>query len=65
MASPERQRCDVKIKMLMLGDGGVGKTCIIRQFVDAEFEDILISTVGKIIDTHKLAIYAACMHACM
>ena len=37
---------DLKKKMLLLGDGAVGKTSLVRRFVLDEFEDRYITTIG-------------------
>eukprot|EP00112_Aurelia_sp_Birch-Aquarium-sp1_P026481 Seg940.12 transcript_id=Seg940.12/GoldUCD/mRNA.D3Y31 product="Ras-related protein RABE1a" protein_id=Seg940.12/GoldUCD/D3Y31 len=37
---------DVTFKMLVLGDSGVGKTCLIRRFTDNDFTDNFLSTIG-------------------
>ncbi|KAM6968499.1 ras-related protein Rab-15-like [Tautogolabrus adspersus] len=37
---------DVLVKLLMLGDSGVGKTCMLRRFTDSEFNPTHISTIG-------------------
>ena len=38
---------DVTYKVLVLGDSGVGKTCLIRRFTDGDFTDNFLSTIGK------------------
>ncbi|HTD81156.1 MAG TPA: GTP-binding protein, partial [Thermoplasmata archaeon] len=36
----------MKAKILLLGDGGVGKTSLIRRFVVDQFSDDYITTIG-------------------
>ena len=38
---------DITYKILVLGDSGVGKTCLIRRFTDDDFTDSFLSTIGK------------------
>lgn len=35
-------------KILILGDSGVGKTCLIFRFIEDVFTDSYISTIGKL-----------------
>lgn len=35
-------------KILILGDSGVGKTCLIFRFIEDIFSDSYISTIGKL-----------------
>lgn len=35
-------------KVLILGDSGVGKTCLIFRFIEDVFSDSYISTIGKL-----------------
>ncbi|XP_029316737.1 ras-related protein Rab-15-like isoform X2 [Cottoperca gobio] len=37
---------DVLFRLLMLGDSGVGKTCMLRRFTESEFHPSHISTIG-------------------
>jgi small GTP-binding protein len=37
---------DVKKKICLLGDGAVGKTSLIKRFVDNAFEDEYVTTIG-------------------
>ncbi|XP_070698475.1 ras-related protein Rab-15-like [Pempheris klunzingeri] len=37
---------DVLFRLLMLGDSGVGKTCMLCRFTDSEFDPLHISTIG-------------------
>merc|ERR1712216_1087638 len=34
------------IKLLMLGDSGVGKTCLLLRYASDEYSDTFISTIG-------------------
>lgn len=40
---------DLLFKLLLIGDSGVGKTCILFRFSDDAFTTTFISTIGKII----------------
>ena len=35
------------IKLLLLGDSGVGKSSLLLRFVEDKFDDMLNSTIGK------------------
>ena len=37
----------VKRKVLLIGDGAVGKTSLIRKFVTDKFDDKYITTIGS------------------
>uniref|UniRef100_A0A452GR42 small monomeric GTPase n=1 Tax=Gopherus agassizii TaxID=38772 RepID=A0A452GR42_9SAUR len=37
---------DVLFRLLLLGDSGVGKTCLLCRFTDNEFHPSHISTIG-------------------
>ncbi|XP_037652223.1 ras-related protein Rab-15-like [Sebastes umbrosus] len=37
---------DVLFRLLMLGDSGVGKTCMLRRFTESDFDPSHISTIG-------------------
>lgn len=41
---------DVLFRLLMLGDSGVGKTCMLRRFTESYFDSSHISTIGKTSD---------------
>lgn len=50
----------VSQKICLIGDFGVGKTSLIRQFVDRQFSDKYLSTVGvkisrKLVSINKLS----------
>lgn len=38
---------DLLFKLLLIGDSGVGKTCILFRFSDDAFNNTFISTIGK------------------
>lgn len=38
---------DLLFKLLLIGDSGVGKTCILFRFSDDAFSTTFISTIGK------------------
>lgn len=40
---------EVTYKILILGDSGVGKTCLIFRFIENIFSDSYISTIGKLV----------------
>ena len=42
-----RKSYDYLFKLLLIGDSGVGKTCILVQYVDDYFNSTFISTIGK------------------
>lgn len=37
---------DYLVKVLLLGDSGVGKTCFLHQYTEGEFKHTFIATVG-------------------
>ncbi|UCF08102.1 MAG: GTP-binding protein [Thermoplasmata archaeon] len=41
-----RQQADYSIKICLVGEGGVGKTSLIKRFVYDEFSDKYITTIG-------------------
>ena len=46
MADDEDDEWAQTCKVVLLGESGVGKTCIIARFINNTFEDNLISTTG-------------------
>lgn len=52
-------------KIVLLGDFGVGKTSLIRKFVDNEFDDRYLSTIGVKISRKEIEIkkYGVSRHA--
>lgn len=45
---------DLLFKLLLIGDSGVGKTCILFRFSDDAFTTTFISTIGEL--TFELAV---------
>jgi GTPase SAR1 family protein len=39
---------DYLIKLILIGDSGVGKTCFLVKFADENFTSSHISTIGKL-----------------
>ena len=37
-----------KVKLVLLGDTAVGKTCIVQRYVNDDFTDDLNSTIGGV-----------------
>ena len=42
----EEEKFDNIAKLLIIGNSGVGKTCILKQFVDNEFLETHLTTIG-------------------
>lgn len=40
---------DLLFKLLLIGDSGVGKTCLLFRFSDDAFNTTFISTIGKFV----------------
>ena len=45
---------DLLFKLLLIGDSGVGKTCLLFRFSDDAFNTTFISTIGKLKGTEML-----------
>ncbi|KAL6503825.1 Ras-related protein RABD2a [Orobanche gracilis] len=43
---PEYITCDYLFKLLLIGDSGVGKSCLLLRFADDSYLDSYISTIG-------------------
>ena len=47
MSAAKTQAFDYLIKLILIGDSGVGKTCFLLKFADENFTSSHISTIGK------------------
>jgi len=50
----ERQK--MKVKVCLVGEGAVGKTCLIRRFIHDQFDDSYISTLGAKVSKKELTV---------
>jgi len=50
----DRQR--MKVKICLVGEGAVGKTCLIRRFIQDQFDDRYISTLGAKVSKKELKV---------
>ena len=53
---------DFLFKLLLIGDSGVGKSCIIYRFVENKFDSSFITTIGidfkiRTVEIGKLNVY--------
>lgn len=46
MQTMSKKQYDLLFKLLLIGDSGVGKTCILYRFSDDQFNHSFISTIG-------------------
>ena len=49
--------CDYVFKIIIVGDAGVGKSCLLRRFADQSFTDNYINTIGVDFKVRTLEIY--------
>jgi Ras-related protein Rab-8A len=48
---------DFLVKLIIIGDSGVGKTCFLMRFVDDKFTTSYITTLGKLVPNHYHILY--------
>jgi len=49
----------MKVKICLVGEGAVGKTCLIRRFIHDQFDDRYISTLGAKVSKKQLTVNGA------
>src|SRR5437867_8594495 len=54
--TPSMPREPMKSKVVLLGDGGVGKTSLVRRFVVDQYSDDYITTVGTKVSKRSLSL---------
>ncbi len=47
----------MKVKICLVGEGAVGKTCTIRRFIHDEFDDRYISTLGAKVSKKEILVH--------
>lgn len=57
---------DLLFKLLLIGDSGVGKTCVLFRFSDDAFNTTFISTIGKMTrgHCHRVIGFLGCVWLC-
>lgn len=51
-------RTKMKVKICLVGEGAVGKTCLIRRFIQDQFDDRYISTLGAKVSKKEIKVTA-------
>jgi len=46
MSSNRMDNSDYLLKLLIIGDSGVGKTCVLMRFTEDTFTNTYLSTIG-------------------
>ncbi|HEY7588009.1 MAG TPA: Rab family GTPase [Thermoplasmata archaeon] len=49
----------MKVKICLVGEGAVGKTCLIRRFIHDQFDDRYISTLGAKVSKKEIVVDGA------
>src|SRR5437879_11880982 len=62
---PSMPREPMKSKVVLLGDGGVGKTSLVRRLVVDQYSDDYITTVGTKVSKRSLSLASALSEAGM
>src|SRR5207253_9041671 len=52
----EMDRQKMEVKICLVGEGAVGKTCLIRRFIQDQFDDRYISTLGAKVSKKEIKI---------
>ena len=52
-AEMAKKTYDLLFKLLLIGDSGVGKTCLLCRFSDDAFNTTFISTIGESVTLHS------------
>src|SRR6059058_4325981 len=52
----EMDRQKMKVKVCLVGEGAVGKTCLIRRFIQDQFDDRYISTLGAKVSKKEIKV---------
>ena len=47
---------DLLFKLLLIGDSGVGKTCVLFRFSDDAFNTTFISTIGNVVRVEAVVV---------
>jgi len=53
------EECDYSVKVVVLGDSGVGKSCLLKQFAKGLYDDLYVSTIGVDFETKKVSLDGA------
>ena len=58
------KKYDHLVKLMLIGDSGVGKTAILVRFVDNEFTPSFMTTIGNYVFYHRCQCMPQCMPQC-
>ncbi len=47
---------DLLFKLLLIGDSGVGKTCVLFRYADDTFNTTFISTIGMLVFKNEITL---------